>query len=248
MTKGHTRALFSGLVWRVKPIANVLVPRGCIVCGKTTDTTVCADCRTTLHYIQEPYCTRCGKPFTTGSGVSHVCYDCIKGKNAFMLARAVFEYNGAAIRLIHRFKFGDQVNLAAFFSDELLMLYEVYFAGLGIDAILPVPLSPRRLKHRSYNQSHLISTGLSRSLSIPVLSSVLVKIKETQPQSRLRARQRQDNVKGAYEITDRQALRGKSVLLIDDVITTGATVNACTRSLLRAGAHQVYVMAIALRV
>ncbi len=240
--------MITGLTRRLKPIVDTLFPHGCIVCGRTTGSLVCGDCRATIHSIQEPFCTQCGKPFTSTAGVSHLCYDCIKGRNVFARSRTAFVYNGSIVTLIHRFKFGDQVNLAAFFSGELLRLCQAHFSDEDVGAIIPVPLSLRRLKHRSYNQSYLISERLSPALSVPVYTSVLKKIKETKPQSRLSAREREQNVKGAYRVMDHHLIRGKKVLLIDDVITTGATVNACSRALLRAGAQAVYVAAVAMRV
>ena len=236
------------IISRFKLVSGIFFRNGCIVCGRATTSAVCTDCSNSIRYIQQPYCTKCGQPFTTHSGISHVCYDCIKGKNKFTLSRAVFEYNGAIVKLIHRFKFGDRVNLSSFFSEELFKLYEAHFAAKDITAILPVPLSTHRLKHRSYNQTQLLAEALSRKLSIPVFPQILEKIKETPPQSLLSAEKRRENVKDAYKVTDRKTLKGKKVLLIDDVITTGATVNACTRALMRAGIKQVYVTAIAMRV
>ena len=236
------------IVSRFKQVSGIFFQNGCIVCGRAATSAVCADCSNSLRYIEQPSCTKCGKPFSTHSGISHLCYDCIKGKNKFTLSRAVFAYNGSIVTLIHRFKFGDQVNLSSFFSEELFKLYEANFAAMGINAILPVPLSMHRLKHRSYNQTQLLAGHLSKRLSLPVFAHALEKIKETQPQSRLSAEERQENVKDAYRVTNRGPLKGKKILLIDDVITTGATVNACTRALLRSGIKQVYVTAIALRV
>ncbi len=237
-----------GIVSRLKLVSSIFFQNGCIVCGRATTSMICADCSNSIRYVQEPFCTRCGKPFTSDSGISHICYDCIKGKNKFTMSRAAFEYNGAIVKLIHRFKFGDQVNVLSFFSDEIFKLYQVHYSTESINAIIPVPLSLRRLKHRSYNQTQLLAAQLSKKLSIPVFPQVLEKIKETPPQSRLSAEKRQENVKDAYKVTDRVSLKGKKVLLIDDVITTGATVNACTKALMRAGIKQVYVVAIATRV
>ncbi len=237
-----------GIVARLKLVSGIFFENGCIVCGKGTTSPVCTDCSNNMSYIHHPFCTRCGKPFTTDKGISHICYDCIKDKNKFIMSRAVFEYNGAIVKLIHRFKFGDQVNLSSFFSDELFKLYKAHFSAEHINAIIPVPLSVRRLKHRSYNQTQLLAKRLSKKLSLPIFTQVLEKIKETPPQSRLSAEKRHENVKDVYRVTNRVSLKGKRVLLIDDVITTGATVNACTGVLMRAGIKQVYVMAIAMRV
>ncbi len=234
---------------KLKPVSGIFFPSACIVCGKATaNAEICPQCVHEFNVIKAPFCIKCGKPFTSDTGISHICYDCIKDKNKFVMSRAAFEYNGAAAKLIQRFKFGDRVNLSSFFSDELIKLYKTHFSAEGINAILPVPLSIRRLKHRSYNQTQLLAAVLSKKLSLPIYSQVLEKVKETPPQSRLSAEKRHENVKDAYRVTDRVSLKGKRVLLIDDVITTGATVNACTGVLRHAGIKQVYVMAIAMRV
>ncbi|MGC8684148.1 MAG: ComF family protein [bacterium] len=164
------------------------------------------------------------------------------------MSRAMFKYDGAMIKLIHRFKFGDQVHLAEFFAEQLIKLYNEDFAAQGIHCIIPVPLSEGRLKHRSYNQTQLLAKILSRQLSLPVYNNVLIKVKETAPQSRLNSAQRYENVKHAYRVVNNHQFKNKNVLLIDDVITTGATTNACTKVLMRAGAKRVYVMAIAMNI
>ncbi|MCL4558801.1 MAG: ComF family protein [Deltaproteobacteria bacterium] len=230
-------------------LLHIFFPPACLVCGKETEQPgICDDCKGRLTYIRPPFCTKCGRPFASDSGISHICHDCIKGRNRFVAARAVFEYSGDIVRLIQRFKFGDRVDLSSYLSDELLGLYDAHLSSKGIAAIIPVPLSVRRLKHRSYNQTRLLAAGLSGKLSVPMYQDVLEKIKETPPQSRLSAKERHENVKHAYRAADRHALRGRPVLLVDDVITTGATVNACVSALRKAGIRRVYVLALALRV
>lgn len=236
------------MLFKLKQIVDIFFSQGCIICGRASSSAICTECNNKVKYITHPLCTRCGKPFKTGRGVSHLCHNCIKGKNKFVKLRAVFEYNGAIVNLIQRFKFGDRVNLADFFAKELVKLYHIHFSTEGIDFLIPVPLSTKRLKHRSYNQSQLLVRLISKNLLLPFYSDVLVKVRETPPQSRLKAEQRYDNVKQAYRVVDNSTLRHKKVLLIDDVITTGATVNACTKALLRAGVKSVYVMAVSMRV
>lgn len=233
---------------RLKDIANIFFQNGCIVCGRTTNKFICDRCESEIEYINPPLCTRCGRPFNSEQGISHLCYNCIKEKNKFTMSRAVFKYNGHIKHLIHRFKFGDQVNLAEFFSDQLIRLYNMYFVTRKIHAIIPVPLANGRLKHRSYNQTQLLADMMSKKLFLPVYSEQLVKVKETLPQSKLNSEQRRENVKHAYMVVDSNRIKSKNILLIDDVITTGATINACANTLIRAGINQVYVIAIAMNV
>ncbi len=236
----------------VKRLLGIFFPPACLVCGREIDSPgLCDDCKKNVTSIRPPFCTKCGRPFPSDRGVSHICHDCIRGRNRFVMARAVFEYRGAIGKLIQGFKFGDRVSLASYFSDELHKLYNTHHSTLGmadIAAIIPVPLSDRRLKHRSYNQTVLIAAGLAGRLSVPLYQDVIEKIKETPPQSRLSAERRHENVKHAYRAVDSHALTGKPVLLVDDVITTGATVNACAAALRKAGIRQVYVLALAMRV
>lgn len=233
----------------LKSVTALFFPDGCVVCGKATDdAAMCAGCREKIGYIREPICPRCGRPFASGKGVSHICLDCVNGENKFIMSRAVFEYNEAIAKLIQRFKFGDRVSLVSFFADELEKLYGIQYRGAGVDALVPVPLSRQRLRRRSYNQSLLLANALAERLSLPVYPHVLEKVIETPPQSKLSAEMRRENVKHAYNVSDGKPLKGKKVLLIDDVVTTGSTINACTRAFRRAGIKQVYVMAVAMRV
>ena len=228
---------------------NIFMPAGCPICGRSTPVPgICSDCKRNIIYIEPPYCSICGKPFVSGKGISHICIDCIKGKSRFVKSRAVFEYNGLIAELIQRFKFNDRVNLSSLFVNELLNLYKADFFDEGINAIIPVPLSDKRLKQRSYNQARLLAKGLSRELSIPCYTDVIKKVKEIPPQSTLKADARYNNVKHAYTVSGGDLLKERKVLLVDDVITTGATVNACIAALHRAGIKQVYTMAIAMRV
>ncbi len=233
----------------IKNLSAIFFPEACLACGKEIDTAgFCGDCKKNIKYMEPPFCTRCGKPFTSREGVSHICMDCIKNKNKFERARCVFEYSGTIAKLIQRFKFSDQVNLSSFFIKELFTLYQRDFPGTGIDAIVPVPLSAKRLRQRSYNQALLLARGLSKKLRIEYYQGILEKIRETAPQSTLHADKRYENVKDAYAVSNKRMIKGKRILLVDDVITTGATVNACVSALKKAGTKKVQVLAIAMRV
>ncbi len=230
-----------------KNIMDIVLPHGCIGCGKEiVSYGLCEDCKKDVHYIKSPMCTKCGKPFHARSGISHLCMDCIKNKNEFILSRSVFEYSGLIAELIIRFKFKDNVNLTSMFVYEMERLYNKDFKQSGIEALIPVPLFIKRLKQRTYNQSQLLTQELSKRIGIPYRINVLEKIKNTPPQSGLKGLERIDNVKGAYKIKDTANLKGKNVLLIDDVITTGSTIRACVSALKRSGIKRVYVMSIAL--
>jgi ComF family protein len=252
-TEQRIKKIFSAsTLWSIpwmKHLAGIFFPKACLVCGKETeDADLCGDCRKHVRYIEPPFCMRCGKPFISKEGISHRCMDCIKDKNRFVRARAVFEYSGAIPKLVQGFKFSDRVDLSSFFIKEMAGVYRRDFARSGIQAVVPVPLSGKRLKQRSYNQAMLLAMGLSRGFSVRCCPGILEKTRETPPQSTLLADKRRENVKGAYAVSDIHMLKGKKVLLVDDVITTGATVNACTAALMRAGIKQVYVLAAAMRV
>lgn len=225
------------------------MPAGCPACGSATATAgICNACSKNVHSIEPPYCSICGRPFASRKGISHICSDCLHGKNKFVKSRAVFEYNGTIAGLIQQFKFHDRVDLSSLFVSGLVHAYTRDFDGDGISAVIPVPLSVKRLRKRSYNQTKVLADALSGKLAIPCFPRLLEKIKETPPQSTLNAAMRHENVRNAYRAHEARFLKGKKVLLVDDVITTGATINACTSALRRAGVRQVFVLALAMRV
>lgn len=200
-----------------------------------------------LRFIGDPLCPRCGVPFdfSVADAGEMVCTRCLTDPPAYASARAALTYDDASRPLILRFKHGDQIQAVHSFVPWLRR------AGEGIlekaDFLVPVPLHRWRLLRRRYNQAAIIAYALSKDCGVPCLPDALLRRRPTPVQGHLGHAERQKNVKGAFAVNPRHKglLQGKTIVLIDDVLTTGATVGECTKALLAAGSKEVHVLAIA---
>jgi ComF family protein len=231
-------------------LLDLCLPRTCAGCQRTWMLSEqgfwCPDCRNALAWIESPLCPGCGLPFLDSpESTDHLCGDCLKNSFAFDAARSAVLYAGVARERIHQLKFGGKLHWVPALVD---LVMPVSHPGAGIaqvDMILPVPLHKERLRQRGFNQAGLIAAQLGRRLSIPVGFGVLIRHRATLPQTRLGRRERLHNVKGAFAVVRSAAVRERSVLLVDDVFTTGTTLSECARALKRAGAQAVYALTVA---
>jgi ComF family protein len=175
----------------------------------------------------------------------HRCGDCYFDTYAFTMARSHGVYRGALKEVIHLFKFEKRKNLVTRLSRLLHETFIEHFNDLNIEWIVPVPLHKKRYQERGFNQCEMLARGLGKRSRIAVSANNLIKVKHTQPQTGLTDKQRSKNVKNAFRVRKPKQLAGRRVLLVDDVFTTGATLNECTRALKRAGAREVYVLTLA---
>ena len=192
-----------------------------------------------LPRLKLPLCTRCGKSIASGI----VCADCASRPPEIDGIRSVFRFEGTVRQAILQFKYKNVKALAA----PLAALMEEYLRGHPLPAavLVPVPLHPRRMRERGYNQSLLLARELGRLAALPVAESTLVRLKNTPPQTRTHsARERRRNTAGAFACRNR-LLRGRQVLLIDDVCTSGATLSACARAVRAGGATSVWGLTLA---
>jgi ComF family protein len=228
-------------------LLNTLLPPRCLKCGITVDAVgaLCPVCWPTMAFLAPPYCSVCGFPFEFDLGPGAVCAACAADPPIFQRARAVLRYDEASRDLILRFKHGDRTDAAPAFGQWLGRVGAELLADAEL--IVPVPLHWWRLFRRRYNQAALLSGALSRSSGAPAVNDLLVRRRATPSQGGLGAAQRRRNVAGAFAVHPRRrdVLAGRRVLLIDDVLTTGATVEACGRALLKAGARAVDVLTLA---
>jgi ComF family protein len=233
-----------------RALIDFFFPPRCPFCGEKPEEAVephllCPSCLSQIKRISHPLCPRCGKGFMTEAGEDHLCSDCLRGNGHFHLARSFALYEGLMAEEISRFKYGGTSRLAKPLGGLLSDFADPGFSFQSYDRIIPVPLHPRRLRHRGYNQSLLLAREVSRKCSVPLDFASLRRIRPTPPQTRLSEAERQKNIRGAFAVPDPQMVRKKSVLLIDDVFTTGATVEECSKVLLRAGANRVDVLTLA---
>ena len=230
-----------------KWLTQLVYPPVCAGCGKMTGrpAALCPDCWGTVRFVERPYCEISGLPFDHDRGEGMVSPQAIANPPAYAKARSAVFHDGIARKIVHGLKYSDRADLAA-----MMAAWMVRAGGDVIDdsdAIVAVPLHHGRLFARRYNQSAELARMLSRISGKPFLPSVMRRVRATRPQVGLGLRARQDNVRGAFLIapTQAQRLAGREILLVDDVLTTGATVEAATRALLRSGASAVNVLTFA---
>ncbi len=227
---------------------NALMPAQCPLSGEavTTPGELGPQGWARLHFIEEPFCGSCGIPFSAEYGEGVLCPSCIAYPPIYDRARAAIVYNDAATAFVSGFKFNDHTEYADMLGRWMARAGRLF---LNKDAlIIPVPLHWRRLMMRRFNQSALLARPIGNLTGAQVLLRGLKRIRATPPQKEttsLEARRR--NVAGAFAVADkyREKIDGASIVVIDDVLTTGATVAACTRALKAAGASQVNVLVLA---
>jgi len=230
-------------------LIDMIYPRTCAGCGTSVtddDPQPCWECRSSLAIISHPFCSVCGE--TLHGRVDHefVCHVCTKRPPHFNRARAALHYNILGKRLITQFKYNHALWLEGLLVDLLEACIQAHYSAVSFDGICAVPLHPVKQRMRGYNQSLLLARQLSKRMVKPVLGTGnLRRIKSTTTQTRLTARQRITNVSRAFDITRPEDFAGKRILLVDDVLTTGATVSACACELRKAGADSVDVVTVA---
>jgi ComF family protein len=213
----------------------------------------CPDCLKNFVAISLPICDCCGMMFKGHEDDNHLCGDCLMQPKEFRMARAAMVYDDQLMAVIHRFKYAGKTQLARPLGLLILGAYLRHWQNEEVDLILPVPLHTKKMRRRGFNQSYLlidswksISKPMINELStIPVKTDILVRKKATLPQTGLGRQQRLNNIKGAFMVRIPEKVYGKKVLLVDDVYTTGATVDECARTLLKAGAQIVDVLTVA---
>lgn len=223
------------IIFPVKPF--------CIICNKkilADRNRVCSVCEENIVKITPPICRKCGRQLKNDT--KDICNDCSNTKHYFIEARAFGHYEGILRKLIYQFKYRGQKDLALFLGVKMFSVLET-LSWPAIDFIVPVPLHRSRLKERGYNQALLLAKVLNKNTGIPI-SEELIRAKATEHQTILTRSYRQRNLANAFAIR-RNKFCNKTILLIDDVYTTGTTVNECSKTLKKAGAKEIYVLTCA---
>lgn len=221
----------------------------------------CPECLETFKPVTAPFCISCGALFSSREGKNHWCGACLKNPPPYNRARAAGLFEGSLMEAVHRFKYQEKTQFEKPLSALLLfclMIYAHEFAesGQAIDLVTPVPLHAKRFRERGFNQAFLLIRNWEEMarlnhFALPFLSvdrQILVRNRYTSSQTGLKKAERKKNIHGAFGLSGKRAVRGKHILLVDDVYTTGATVNECARVLLKAGARRVDVLTLARRV
>ncbi len=227
---------------------NLVLPPRCPVSGDEVDRQgmLSPQVWAGLDFLVEPFCRRCTMPFDFDNGTGHhLCGACLEHEPEYTCARAALKYNDTSRDLVLGFKHGDQIQAILSFLPWLKAAGQEFLGEA--DYIIPVPLHRWRLLARRYNQSAILAQRIGKDVGIPSLITGLKRTRHTPSQGNLRSRDRQKNVNKAFAINARykDRIMGKSIVLVDDVYTTGSTVNECAKVLKKAGAKDVYVLCIA---
>jgi ComF family protein len=224
------------------------LPPQCPCCEKFSEEGkpgFCPNCLSQIRWIEPPFCSICGIPFISREVETHPCGACVTHRKYFTIARALGAFEGSLQEAIHRWKYEGKTYLTPFFADWMAEGLNRHWEPGSLDLLIPVPLHTRRLRERGFNQSLLLVRELSCRTGIPYRKSILQKKKSTIPQVNLSGVEREKELRGTFHVIGKEELSGLSVLLIDDVYTTGATVDECSKVLLRGGAKRVDVLTLA---
>jgi ComF family protein len=231
----------------VKIVLDAVFPPRCPSCQVlvAAEGNFCAPCFQALRMIEKPLCVRCGTPFVVAMDADAQCPACLVEPPEYDQARAALVYDAVSAPLVTALKFNDQWAHVARYVALMQRAGSALFPGA--DALVPVPLHWRRLFVRKFNQSAILAYGLAQQTGLPCAPHLLERVLYTRPQMRLSRTQRLKNVTRAFAVPERfhAHVQGKYLVLIDDVVTTGATANACARALKKAGAKEVRVLALA---
>jgi ComF family protein len=239
--------LAAGLRAARQALVDLVLPQQCLACGLpvASNGSLCAGCWGTMRLIAPPYCERLGTPFAHDHGPGALSPAAIADPPPFGRLRAVAVYDDTARRLVQGLKYRDRMELAGAMAGWMARAGAQLLAAAEV--VVPVPLHWRRLWTRRFNQSAALAQALARCGDRIYAPTALRRVRATRQQVGLSGSERADNVRGAFRVaeTERAAVAGRRVLLVDDVYTTGATVKAATRALLRAGAASVDVLVFA---
>lgn len=224
-----------------RPIIDYALPPRCPGCGLVVEAedAFCLDCWSGMQFLGEPCCARCGLPFDHDMGAGSACGSCLADPPPFDSARAVLAYGEVARKVALRLKYGRRIGLARLIAQQMTRHVG---AGHQHPLIVPVPLHRRRLWWRGFNQSALIADHLARLTGLEVDKHGLQRIRATQPLRAMDPRRRAKAVRGAFALARDNHIRGRAIILVDDVHTSGATAAACARVLKRGGASSVHLL------
>lgn len=234
-------------------LMDLLYPKTCPVCGevlqgekgkKVLRNTLCSNCKNKIIPVKSPVCKQCGKPIRDTK--EEFCFDCRKRKKTyFVQGFAVWEYDKYMKNSITQFKYGGRKEYADFYIEEVVYYYGKRLSELQFDAVIPVPLHKDKLRFRGFNQAEILAKKLGEKLEINILDSLLCRVRNTKPQKGLDDKERYENIRQAFSVTDKESAKNLNrVLLVDDIYTTGTTINQCAAELVKAGTKEVYFLCL----
>ena len=225
-------------------LLDFIFPGRCAVCDTVLpwgQREICEECKKKVEYLDGPTCFKCGKPVRAEE---EYCYDCRTKEHYFTAGAAIFSYEYIRLSL-YRFKYSGRQEYAAFYGRQMACRMEEKRRLWKPDALVPIPLHKRKLKTRGYNQAELIARELGRYWNIPVITNLVIRTKNTRPMKEIDGTERQNNLKKAFKL-GKNDVKLNTIIIIDDIYTTGSTMDAVSKVCIEAGITNIYFMAVAI--
>ncbi|SEW08759.1 ComF family protein [[Clostridium] fimetarium] len=225
----------------------IIYPSTCPICTQVLDKNIdekvyiCEKCRKKLSYIESPRCLQCGKPVDNAE--TEFCYDCSRVKHIYSQGVGVWAYTDEIKNSIYQFKYHNKREYGEFYGFELKNRYESIIKNWDADVLIPVPLHKSKQRKRGYNQAEIIAKSIGKLLDIPVDSQLLKREKKTLAQKELNDKERLKNLENAFKIEEK-VVKYDKVIIVDDIYTTGTTIDSCAKILIDAGVVKVYYISL----
>ncbi|MBC6685826.1 ComF family protein [Wolbachia pipientis] len=226
----------------LKKATNLIFPNVCVSCEYIIDgnLNLCSECNKKINFLTKHYCNVCGVVISDNI---HTCGKCIINPPPFKVLRSVFAYDQHSKNMIINFKFFDNLNYVKIYAKWIHQANQDTFQNAEV--IIPIPLHKMRLFKRKYNQAALLAKELSKLSNLSYTPFAIKRLRHTAPQAGLSLKQREKNLKKAFKTSNKEFIKNKIVILVDDVVTTGATVRSCSQEILNSGAKEVRVLSLA---
>ncbi len=238
MKKNHVKDFYGFFL-------DLIYPRRCPVCDKAVKpfgNLICEECKNKIKYIKAPFCQKCGKELKDKRAV--FCYDCAQKEHIYDSGMALFAYP-SVVESVYRFKYRGRQEYAAYYGERIASILGERILALKPDALLPVPIHKSKKKSRGYNQAEVLADEIGRRLGIPVEKNLIQRVRKTAPMKDLSAQERQNNLKKAFKICHND-VKLSTIIIIDDIYTTGSTVDAIASELRKMGIKHIYYVSLAI--
>lgn len=233
----------------LQAILDMLYPVRCPVCGDIVipkDSKICSPCEKKLQLITQPRCKKCSKPIDQDQ--SEYCSDCKRKEYHFKYGYSLWVYDSIMKKSISNFKYHYRKEYAKYYIEKVILNYGDVINRMAPDVLVPVPIHKSKYRERGYNQAEILANGIAKGLNIPVIPHLLIRDKKTLPQKQLSDKERLKNLQEAFVLNDKAFSefpeKLNSILLVDDIYTTGSTIEACTNVLVRSGIENIYFITL----
>jgi len=243
----YSRELWSQAKIIIHKGIEIIYPSTCPICTQVLEKKInekiyiCEECKKKLSYIESPRCLKCGKPVDNAE--TEFCYDCSRVKHLYAQGVGVWAYTNEIKNSIYQFKYHNKREYGEFNGYELKNRYEAIIKSWDADVLIPVPLHKSKLRKRGYNQAEIIANSIGKLLDIPVDSQLLNRNKKTLAQKELNDKERLKNLENAFNIGEK-VVKYNKVIIVDDIYTTGTTIDSCSKILIDAGVDKVYYISL----